>query len=208
MSHTRGGYRRHAVTAVVVVLALLIVALAAAAPSMAASQKVVSGDTQLTFAKDQVTALTLKNIAVIPVTPVVFGFQWDNGVKWWFDVPMASGSAFDYTAKKGIFYHDGKLRFVNVNTSPQKSLLMGGLRVIVTNSHTFALSSAVGTAPTTRADVFTASNTPLFTRQGKSIKIQGIQFALTAAGAVALRSALGVDLSGLTLNADLQFKTK
>jgi hypothetical protein len=208
MSQTRGGHGRHAAGAVVVALALLIVALAVAAPSMAASQKVASGDTQLTFAKDQVTALTLKNIAVLPIAPVGFRFQWDNGVKWWFDLPMASGSTFDYTAKKGIFYHDGKLRFVNVNTSPQKSLLMGGLRVIVTNSHTFALSSAVGTAPATRADVFTATNSPLFTRQGKTVKIQGIQFSLTAAGAVALRTALGVDLSGLTVNADLQFKTK
>ena len=123
---------------------------------------------------------------------------------------MASGGTFDFAAKKGTFYHDGKLRFVKVSTSTNKNLLMGGLRVIFTSANAIALSSAVGTAPTTRAIVFTATNTPKYTKDGKTIRIDGIQFKLTDAGALALKTALGVDLDMTTLFADidLQFKIK
>jgi hypothetical protein len=196
------------VAIVVVLCALLVVMLAAAAPAMAASAKVASGDSQLTIPKAQVSALTLKNIAILPVSPVSFRFQWNAGVSWWFDLPMASGGTFDYAAKTGKILHDGKLRFVNVATN--KNLLMGGLQVIFTNSHTIALSSAIGTAPTTRAVVLAATNTPKYTKQGKTIKVDGIQFKLTDAGAFAIKTALGVDLSTSTLFADtdLLFKIK
>jgi len=203
--------RRHrsgGVAIVVVLFALLVVMLAVAAPALAAQAKVASGNTELTVPKAQVSAVTLKNVAILPVSPVSFRFQWNNAISWWFNLPMASGSTFDFTAKKGTFYHDGKLRFVNVLTN--QNVLMGGLRVVFTNSHTIALSSAVGTAPATRADVFTATNTPKYTKQGKTIKIDGIQFKLTAAGALLIKTALGVDLSTTTLFADtdLQFKLK
>ena len=193
---------------VVVLFALLVVMLAVAAPAMAAPAKVVSGTTQLTIPKAQVAALTAKNLAILPVDPVSFRFQWVSGISWWFNLPMASGGTFDYRAKKGTFYHDGKLRFVNVLTN--QNLLMGGLRVVFTNAQTIALSSAVGTAPATRAVVFTATNLPSYTKQGKTIKIDGVQFLLTDAGALALKTALGVDLSTTTLFADtdLQFKIK
>lgn len=110
--------------------------------------------------------------------------------------------------KKGKLYHNGGLRFVN--GANNKTLRMGGLRVLVTNSHTIALSSAIGTAPATRANVFIATNAPKFTKQGKIIKIDGVQFKLTAAGALAIKLALGVELSTSTLFADtdLQFKIK
>ena len=129
-------------------------------------------------------------------------------MSWLYDLPIASASTFDYAAKKGAFYHAGKLRFVNVLT--EQELLMGGLRVVVTNAQTIALSSAVGTAPATRAVVFTATNLPAYTKQGKTIRIDGIQFKLTDAGALALKLALGVDLPTTTLFADvdLLFKIK
>ena len=195
---------------VVVLFALLVIMLAAAAPAMAASAKVVSGDTSMTIPKAQVSFLTTKNVAILPVSPVSFRFQWEPGVSWWFRLPMASGGTFDFAAKKGTFYHDGKLRFVNVSTTTNQNLLMGGLRVIFTNASTIALSSAVGTAPTTRAVVFNATNTPKYTKDGKTIKIDGIQFKLTDAGALAIKTALGVDLDTTTLFADtdLQFKIK
>jgi hypothetical protein len=203
--------RRHkagGIAIVVVLFALLVVMMAVAAPAMAASAKVASGNTELTVPKAQVAALTATNLAILPVSPVSFRFQWNAGVSWWFDLRMTPDSAFDYAAKKGTFYHSGKLRFVNVLTN--QNLLMGGLQVIVTNPHAFALSSAVGTAPATRAIVFTAENSPKFTKQGKTIKIDGIQFKLTAAGALAIKTALGVDVSTTTLFADtdLQFKIK
>ncbi len=200
--------RAGSIATVALLFALLVVVLAAAAPALAASAKVVSGDTQLTIPKAQVAALTAKNLAILPVEPVSFRFQWDSGISWWFNLPMASGSTFDYATKKGTFYHDGKLRLVNVLTN--QNLLMGGLRVIFTNAQTIALSSAIGTAPATRAVVFTASNLPLYTKQGKTIKIDGIQFKLTDAGSLALKVALGLDIPSTTLFADtdLQFKIK
>ena len=203
--HMRGARN---ITIGVLVSALLVVLLAAAAPALASSVKVLSGNTHLTIPKAQVSALTAKNVAILPVNPAVFQFQWSAGISWWFSLPMASDGTFDYTAKTGTLYHDGKLRFVEVLTN--KNVLMGGLRVIFTNAHSIALSSAVGTAPTTRAVVFEATNTPKYTRQGKTIKVDGIQFKLTEAGAFALKSALGVDLPTTTLFADtdLQFKTK
>jgi len=196
------------ISCAVVLFALLVVVLTAAAPAMAAPAKVVNGDTQLTIPKAQVPALTAMNVAVLPVSPVSFRFQWEPGVSWLYDLPIASASTFDYAAKKGAFYHAGKLRFVNVLT--EQELLMGGLRVVVTNAQTIALSSAVGTAPATRAVVFTATNLPAYTKQGKTIRIDGIQFKLTDAGALALKLALGVDLPTTTLFADvdLLFKIK
>ena len=91
-----------------------------------------------------------------------------------------------------------------------QNLLMGGLRVVFTNAQTIALSSAVGTAPATRAVVFTATNLPSYTKQGKIIKVDGIQFKLTDAGALAIKLALGLDLPTTTLFADtdLQFRIK
>ncbi len=193
---------------VVVLLAVLVAMLAAAAPARAASVKVVSGTTHLTIPQAQVSALTVTNVAVLPVSPVSFRFQWEPGVSWWYNLPMASGSTFDYAAKKGTLLHSGKLRFVNVLTD--QNLLLGGLRVVFTNAQTIALSSAVGMAPATRAVMFTATNLPAYTKQGKIIRIDGIQFRLTDAGALALKLALGVDLSTTTLFADtdLQFKIK
>ena len=198
--------RRAGGIAIVVVLFALLVAVLAAAPAMAAAAKVVSGDTQLTIPKAQVAALTAKNLAILPVVPVSFRFQWDSGISWWFNLPMASDGTFDFSARKGTFYHDGKLRFVNVLTN--QNLLMGGLRVVFTNAQTIALSSAIGTAPTTRANVFTATNLPKYTKQGKTIKVDGIQFKLTDAGALAIKTALGLDISTTTIFADtdLQFK--
>ena len=203
-----GTHRARSSAIVVVLLAVLVAMLAAAAPARAASMKVVSGNTYLTIPQAQVSALTVMNVAVLPVSPVSFRFQWEPGVSWWYDLPMASGSTFDYAAKKGSVLHKGKLRFVNVLTD--QDLLMGGLRVVFTNAQTIALSSAVGLAPATRAVVFTATNLPAYSKQGKIIKIEGIQFRLTDAGALALKLALGVDLSTSTLFAvtDLQFKIK
>jgi hypothetical protein len=186
--------------------ALLVVMLTPAAPATAAAAKVVAGDTQLTIPKAQVLALTAKNVAVLPVPPVSFRFQWEPGLSWWYDLSIASGSMFDYAAKKGAFLHGGKLRFVNVLT--EQELLMGGLRVVFTNAQTIALSSAVGTAPATRAVVFTATNAPGYAKQGKTIMIDGIQFKLTDAGALALKLALGVDLPTTTLFADVDLRFK
>lgn len=209
MGSQRAVHRRKAGgVAAVLVCAVLLVVVLGAAPAMAAQVKVVSGDTHLTVPKAQVSSLTAKNVAILNVSPISFRFQWNAGISWWFNLPMASGSTFDYAARKGTLYHDGKLRFVEVLTN--KNLLMGGLRVIFTDSHSIALSSAVGTAPTTRAVVFQATNTPKYTRQGKTIKVDGIQFKLTDAGVLAIKNALGVELSTATLFADtdLQFKTK
>jgi len=200
--------RRAGGIAIVVVLFALLVAVLAAAPALAAPAKVVSGDTNLTIPIAQVTALTARSVALLNTSPVSFRFQWNNGVSWWFEAPMASDGTFDYAAKKGTLYHDGGLRFVNVATNA--TLRMGGLRFLAYGPASFALSAAVGVAPATRANVLIATNAPKFTKQGKTIKIDGVQFKLTDAGALAIKTALGVDLSTTTLFADtdLQFKIK
>jgi hypothetical protein len=200
--------RRSGSAALVVALAALVVALAVAAPALAATAKVASGDTNLTIPKAQVTSLTAKNVALLNISPVSFRFQWNSGVSWWFQTPMAAGGTFDYATKKGVLYHNGGLRFVNVATN--KTLRMGGLRFIANGPKSFTFSAAVGDAPATRANVFIATNAPKFTRQGKAIKIDGVQFKLTDAGALAIKNALGVELSTATLfsDTDVQFKTK
>lgn len=200
--------RAGSIAIVVVLFALLVVMLAAAAPAMAASAKVASGDTNLTIPKAQVTALTAKNVALLNISPVSFRFQWSSGVSWWFEAPMPSGGTFDYATKRGTLYHNGGLRFVNVANN--KALRMGGMRFIANGPKSFTFSAAVGDAPATRANVFIATSAPKFTKQGKTIKIAGVQFKLTDAGALALKTALGVELSTSTLLADtdLQFKIK
>lgn len=200
--------RRASSVAIVVVLFALLVVMLAAAPAMAASAKVVSGDTNLTIPKAQVTSLTAKSVALLNIPPVSFRFQWSSGVSWWYEAPMATGGTFDYSTKKGTLYHNGGLRFVNVANN--KTLRVGGLRFIANGPKSFTFSAAVGDAPATRANVFIATNAPKFTKQGKTIKIDGVQFKLTDAGALAIKTALGVDLSTATLfsDTDLQFKTK
>jgi hypothetical protein len=202
------GLRRAGGITASLVLFVLVALMVAVVPAMAASQKVKTGDTQLTIPKAQVTALTAKSVAIMPLSPVTFSFQWNSGVSWWFDAPMASGGTFDWNAKKGTFYHDGGLRFANVSNN--KTLRMGGLRVIVNGSKSFSFSAAVGDAPAVRAIVMTATNAAKFTKSGKSVKIEGIQFKLTAAGAQAIKNALGVELSTSTLFADTDvlFKLK
>ena len=120
-ARTRGA---GSIASAVMLAALLVVMLTFAAPATAAAAKVVGGDTQLTIPKAQVLALTAKNVAVLPVPPVSFRFQWEPGLSWWYDLPIASGSTFDYAAKKGVFLHSGMLRFVNVLT--EQELLFGG----------------------------------------------------------------------------------
>ena len=201
--------RRTGSSALVVLLcALLVVMLAAAAPALAASAKVASGGTALTIPKAQVTALTAENVALLNISPMSFRFQWSSGVSWWFAAPMARGGTFDYAAKKGTLYHDGGLRFVNV--ANDSSLRMEGMRFIANGPTSFTVSAAVGDAPATRANVFIATNAPKFTKRGKSIRIDGVQFKLTEQGALAIKLALGVDLSTATLfsDTDLQFKIK
>jgi len=161
----------------------------------------------LTIPEAQVTAPTAQSVALLNISPVSFRFQWSSGVSWWFEAPMASGGTFDYTTKSTL-YHDGGLRFVNVANNT--TLRMGGMRFIANGPKSFTFSAAVGDAPATRAHVFIAANAPQFTKQGKTIKIDGVQFKLTDAGALTLKTAFGVELSTFTLFADtdLQFKTK
>jgi hypothetical protein len=193
---------------VVFVLAALVVLVmaVAAGPAAAKSQKVVSGDTHLTIPKARVSALTVQNVAMVNISPVSFRFVWENALSWWFNVPMDKGGTFDFAAKKGTFIHKGGLRFVNVANNT--TLRLTGLRVVVNGPSSVVLSAAVGNAPVTRADVMTATNSPAFKMQGKTASIDGVQFKLTAAGVLAVQTALGVTLDSTTLfcDVDLDFK--
>ena len=195
---------------VVVALVALVVTVAAVAagPAAAKAQKVVSGATHLSIPRARVTALTVQNVALADITPVSFRFVWTNALSWWFSVPMAAGGTFDYAATKGTFIHKGGIRFVNVATNT--TLRLTGLRVVVNGPSSVVLSAAVGNAPVTRADVMTSTSSPAVTRQGKTVSIDGIQFKLTAAGVLAVQTALGVTLDATTVfaEADLDFTLK
>jgi hypothetical protein len=210
MGHSQQVRDRRARDVAMVVLfsALLLIVLAASGPALATSAKVVSGATDFTVSKAQVTALTGKNVALLNAVPVAFRFQWANGVSWWFQAPLASGGTYDFAAKKGTLYHGGGFRFVNVADST--SLRVGGMRIIAAGPSSFTLSASVGSAPATRTPLFAATNTPRITKRGKVVKIEGVEFKLTSQGALVLKLALGVDLSTATLfsDTDLQFTIK
>ncbi len=195
------------VTVVVVLAALMVLVMAlAAGPASAKAQKVVSGDTHLSIPKARVSALTVQNVAMVNIAPVSFRFVWENALSWWFNVPMDKGGTFDFAAKKGTFVHKGGIRFVNVANNT--TLRLTGLRVVVNGPSSIVLSAAVGNAPVTRADVMTSTSSPAFSKQGKAVSIDGIQFKLTAAGVLAVQNALGVTLDATTLfsDADLDFR--
>jgi hypothetical protein len=194
------GLGRWARVCMVAVLALTTAAVAAG-PAAAKAQKVVRGDTHLSVPRARVTALTVQNLAIADIAPVSFRFVWANALSWWFNVPMADGGTFDYAATKGTFIHKGGIRFVNVATNT--TLRLTGLRVVVKGPSSVVLSAAVGNAPVTRADVMTSTSSTAITRQGKTVSIDGIQFKLTAAGVLAVQTALGVTLDTTTLFADV-----
>lgn len=187
-------------SAVVLVILTLLVAALMATPALAGSRKVVNGTTELTVPGAQVTALTAKSVALLPITPVSFRFEWTGVVSWWYSAPMAPGGTFDVAARKGTLTHRGGLRFVNVANG--KSLRLEGLRLVVGGPSSYALTAAVGDAPATRAEVMVATNSPRFTRKAKLVAIDGIQFKLTQQTVIAVQEALGVTLDATTLFAD------
>ena len=126
-----------------------------------------------------------KNVAILPVSPVSFRFQWEPGLSWWFDRPMASGGTFDYATKKGTFSTTASC--ASSTCATEQELLWA---VCAWSSRTRRPSPCRrpwARPPATRAVVFTATNTPGYTKQGKTIKIDGIQFKLTDAGALAIK---------------------
>lgn len=190
----------------VIVLVLTVLALTAG-PADAGSRKVVNGSTEFSVPGSQVTALTAKQIALIPIDPVSFRFEWTGVVGWWYGDPMGPGGTFDLAAHKGTLVHLGGLRFVNV--ADGRSLHLDALRLIVRGS-SVTVNASVGEPPATRADVMVATNSPKYTRQAKHMTIDGIQFSLTQQTVIAVQEALGVtlDTTSLFATADVQFRVK
>jgi hypothetical protein len=211
-SRVTGSRRAGLVVTVLMLFALVVLMLAVALPAQAASTKVKSGSTQPLVKANVVTHLQSMGVGIYAIPPVTFQPRWvSGGLQWWYRVSMASGGTYDFSAKKGVFYHSGSLRWVEASTATHNQVRWEGLRVLALGKSSYQLSAAVGiTSPLTRMTVATATNTPTITKNGKAIKIDGVQFKLTPAGETALFNALGVHVSTslILFDTDLLFNMK
>ena len=211
-SRVRGSRRPGFAVTVLMLFALVVLMLAVALPAQAATAPVRSGSTQLVVNAKVVTHLQAMNVSIINIAPVTFSPKWVSaGMQWWYRVPMSNdGTVYDYTKKKGTFYHNGSIRWVEASGTTHKQVRWQGLRVLALGASSYQLSAAVGEAPTTRLIVATANNTPKFTKSGKAITIDGVQFKLTTAGEASLFAYLGehISMTSILFDTDLLFNMK
>jgi hypothetical protein len=212
-ARVKGSRRGGTVVTVLVLFALVVLMLAVAVPAQAASTKVKSGSTQMTVKANVVTHLQSLNVGINAVAPVTYKAQWVGaGLQWWFRAPMSSdGSVYTYSTKKGTFYHNGSLRWVEASAATHLHSRWQGLRVYANGASSYSLSAAVGDSPNVqRITVATATNTPKITKNGKAIKIDGVQFKLTAEGQASLLAAIGetISTSVILFDTDLLFNMK
>ena len=205
--------RRAGIVTVLLLFALVVLMLAVALPANAATAKVKSGSSQMVVQASTVTHLQAKNVSIMAVAPVTYKAQWtSHGMQWWYRVPMvASGSVYNFTTKKGTFYHSGSLRWVEASATTHLHSRWQGLRVYANGASTYSLSAAVGDSPNIqRITVATATNTPKIVKNGKAMKINGVQFKLTTEGQTSLLEALGetISMSEIILDADLLFNLR
>ena len=134
------------------ILLVLVVALALlvfAVPAQAASVKVAKGNTQMNMGKKVVKNLVGMNVVTDDIAPATLTVKWNSGINWFFNVPIytgASGSSYDWRAKKGTFFHSGAIRFANVMVGPKQTRFQG-LRVIANGPHNYVLSAAWALLP-------------------------------------------------------------
>jgi hypothetical protein len=184
-------------------LAVVIAVLVVAVPAQAA--KVAKGSSNMTVGPALTHTLNTEHVALSPVAPVTMVTKWNktSGQMYlWFRAPMKSGGTWNATTGVGTFFHSGSIRIVNTSSSPQKVFRAEGIRIIATNKNTYALSVTypvaafmnLPAASYTRVTLATSTHAPKITRSGKSYKIDGVQFTLTAAGATAIENTIGVKM--------------
>lgn len=181
-----------------VALAVLIAVMVVAVPAQAGTVK--SGSTNLTMGPSYVTHLAAQNIIMAAVSPATMTTKWNKqgNMYYWFRVPMVKSSGgkvsnWSPTTGKGTFYHSGSIRFVEASATAHKIFRAEGIRIIANSktSYTMSVSYKTTAGPYARVNFATSTHAPKITHSGKSYKIDGVQFYLTAAGVAAVESVLG-----------------
>jgi hypothetical protein len=192
-----GTRSRGALIAMAVLVAMLVVAL----PAMAGT--VAKGSSQMTVNAAYTTELSNKHIDLAAVAPATMQtkFTAKDQLYYWFRVPMAktSGgktSTWTPSTGKGTFYHNGSIRFVEATGSTHKIFRAEGIQIIAASktSYTMSVSYKTAAGPYARVNLAASTNAPKITKNGKSYKIDGVQFKLTTEGDEAIFSLLGVNL--------------
>jgi hypothetical protein len=193
-------------------LAVVLVVLVLAVPAQAATVK--AGSSQMTIGPAYVTELAKLHVQAAPVAPATMKIKWNKSgnMYYWFRVPMVkkSGnntSTWSPTTGKGIFFHSGSIRFIEASEGTHKIFRAEGIRIIANSktSYTMSVSYKTTAGPYARVDLAASTHAPKITHSGKSYKIDGVQFKLTAAGAAAIHSLLGenFDQTSIIFNTDL-----
>jgi hypothetical protein len=203
------------IATVVVLFALLVVLMAVAVPAQAASSKVKSGSSQMVVGQSMVTELQSKHVTVNAVAPMQYKPLWTKSgmLRWWFRAPMVSGGTYNYATKTGMFYHNGSLRWIEASGATHYQFQMEGIRILALakNSYQMSVSYQVTSGVYERITFAQATNTPGFTKNGKAVKIGGIQFKLTDAGEAALNTVLhetGFSKTLVLFDTDMMFNLK
>ncbi len=176
------------------VFALLVVMLAAAASAQAAVPKVKAGSSQMLVGQTMVTELQGKHTSIHAIAPMTYKPLWTSGgmLRWWFRAPMVKGGSYNYVSKTGMFYHHGSMRWIEASGATHYQFQIEGIRILALGKSSYEMSVTYQkTAGVYERITFAqATNTPGFTKNGKAIKIGGIQFKLTADGEAAINAAL------------------
>jgi hypothetical protein len=194
MDSPQAVHRRRAgsIAVVLMLFALLVVMLAVAVPAQASVVK--SGSSQPDVEASMVSELQSKHTSIHAIAPMTFKPLWDKQglMRWWFRAPMVKGGTYNYATKKGTFYHNGSMRWMEASGATHYQFQMEGIRIIAlaANNYQMSVSYEVSSGVYDRIVFAQATNTPGFTKNGKAIKIGGIQFKLTDAGEAALNTAL------------------
>ncbi len=191
-----GTRRRLALLALAVAITVLVIAV----PAQAAT--VAKGSSNMTVLPATTTALQGLHVVVEPVAPATEVTKWNKAGKmyWWLRAPMKSGGTWSPTTGVGKFLHQGSIRLVETSTSPQKVFRAEGMWIVANSKKSYSLSvnypeGAFVNLPGTsykRVVLATSTHAPKITNSGRSCKIDGVQFKLTADGEAAIYSVIGV----------------
>jgi hypothetical protein len=197
-----------------VVFALLVVMLAAAVPAQAATAKVKAGSSQMLVDQTMVTELQGKHTSIHAIAPMTYKPLWTKSgmLRWWFRAPMVKGGSYNYATKTGMFYHNGSMRWIEASGATHLQFQIEGIRILALGKSSYEMSVTYQkTAGVYERITFAqATNTPGFTKNGKTIKIGGIQFKLTTDGEAAINAALHETVSKtlVLFDTDMMFTVK
>jgi hypothetical protein len=210
-----GSRSRYALLALAILVAMLVIAVPASAATVAA------GSSQMTVSPAYVTELAAKGVDVATVSPATMKIKFNaTGNEYlWVRVPMTmkagtKTSTYNPATFKGTFYHRGSIRIVDPSAAPTHEIFRAeGIRIYATGKDAYSMSVSYPEAATNvgvgttydRVTLATSTHATKITHNGKSYRINGVQFTLTAEGEAAIFSVIGVhlDTAKVIFNTDL-----